>query len=133
MKRTVRKTVNYTKSYKRFIVNAVMRDGISIASICTQQGIDEPYKVREWVRAEMKKRDLVRIPRTLLKRGKTPKVCISEPVNRQFERYEEILIYQECLIESLLLHIDKDAKKKVFAMLSPAQRRDLKRREKKLT
>jgi transposase-like protein len=133
MKHTVRKAVNYTSSYKRFIVNAVMRDGISIASICTQQGIDEPYQVREWVRAEMKKRDLVRIPRTLLKRGKAPKVCISEPVNRQFERYEEILIYQECLIESLLLHIDKDAKKKVFAMLSPAQRRDLKRREKKLT
>lgn len=127
MKRKAKKAVSYTESYKRHIIYAVMREGYSIASICTQYGIDEPFMVREWVRKEMKKRDLVRIPRTLTRRGKAPKVLFSEPVNRQFKRYEEILLYQTCLIESMFKVADEETKKKLLLLLTPAQQRNVKR------
>jgi transposase-like protein len=130
MKRQAKQGVTYTKSFKRFIVNAVMRDGFSIAMICTQHGVDEPNAVREWVREEMQKRGLKRIPRTLYKRGNAPKVLISEPINRQLQRYEEMLLYQECMIKSMLEMMDDETKKKAFSQLSPAQQRFLKRKGK---
>jgi transposase-like protein len=130
MKRKAKKAVSYSESYKQYIVYAVMRDGFSIASICTQFGIDEPYMVREWVREFMKKRGLVRIPRTLTKRGNAPKVIFSEAVNHQFRRYEEIILYHTCLIESMFKVADEETKKKLLSMLTPAQQRNLKRKGK---
>ena len=81
----------------------------------------------------MKKRGLTRVPRTLYRRGKAPKICITEAVNRQLARYEEMLMYQECLIEAFLHISDEETKKKVFSKLSSAQRKDLQRRAGKLT
>jgi transposase-like protein len=127
MKLKVKKAVSYSKSDKNHVVYAVMREGFSIASICSQLGIDEPFRVREWIREEMRKRGIVRIPRTLIRRGKAPKVLISEPVNRQFQRYEEMLIYQESLIEALFEVADEETKKKLLKKLSPSQQRNLKR------
>jgi len=77
MKRKAKKAFSYSESYKMHIIYAVMREGFRIASICTQFGIDNPFMVREWVREEKKKRGLVRIPRTLTKRGNAPKVLPS--------------------------------------------------------
>ena len=50
MKRTVRKAVSYSKSYKSMVVNSIVSEGTSIVSACIQFGIDEVYMVREWVR-----------------------------------------------------------------------------------
>lgn len=130
MKRKAKKAVSYSNSYKSYVVYAVIRDGFSIASICTQFGIDEPNKVREWVREEMRKRGLARIPRTLIKRGNAPKALFSEAVNRQFKRYEEMLIYQESLIEAMYSVADEETKKKLLEKLSPVQQRNLKRKGK---
>lgn len=127
MKRKAKKVVSYSPGFKSNVVYAVVRDGFSIASVCTQFGIDEMCRVREWVREYMKKRGLVRIPRTLTRRGKAPKVVLSEPVNRQFERYEEIILYQECLIEAFYANSSEEGKKKLLEMLSPTQRKNLKR------
>ncbi|MDP3013072.1 MAG: hypothetical protein Q8M92_02435 [Candidatus Subteraquimicrobiales bacterium] len=126
MQRHARKSVSYSTSLQKLVVCAVMREGFSIASICSQFGIDEPYAVREWVRKEMKKRGLVRIPRTLFKRGNAPKVLISEPVNRQYKRYEEIILYQNCLLEALYELGNAELKKKLLEKLSPKQRKSLK-------
>jgi transposase-like protein len=127
MKRKVRKAVNYSKSYKSMVVHKIVADGISIASVCMQFGIDEVYQVREWVREYMKKRGMVRIPRTLTKRKKAPMAMIHEPINRQFQRYEEIIMYQECMIEALYAEADEAIKKKLLEMLSPSQRARLKK------
>jgi hypothetical protein len=50
-----------------------------------------------------------------------------EPVNRQFERYEEIILYQETLIEAFYAFATEEQKKKLLEKLSPTQRRNLKR------
>ncbi|MCB5256465.1 MAG: hypothetical protein M0R32_02100 [Candidatus Cloacimonetes bacterium] len=68
MKRKVRKAVKYSELTKRMVIHDIVSEGISIASACMQNGIDEVYMVREWVREYMKKRDMLRIPRTLTKR-----------------------------------------------------------------
>lgn len=127
MKRKVRKVVNYSKSFKSMVVNEIVREGFSIASVCMQLGIDEVYKVREWVREYMKKRGMVRIPRTLTKRKNAPMVLINEPINRQFKHYEEIIMYQESMIEALYAVADKETKKKVLEKLSPSQQAKLKK------
>ena len=127
MKRKVRKAVSYSKSYKSMVVREIVSGGISIASACMQYGIDEVYMVREWVREYMKKRGMVRIPRTLTKRKNAPMVLIHEPINRQFERYEEIIMYQESLIEALYLEADEKTKKKLLERLSPSQQARLKK------
>lgn len=127
MKRKARKAVNYTKSFKSMVVNEIVREGFSIASICMQRGIDEVYQVREWVREYMKKRDMVRIPRTLTKRGKAPMVLINEPINRQLKRYEEIIMYQDSTIEALYSVVDKETKKKLLERLLPSQQARLKK------
>jgi transposase-like protein len=127
MKRKVRKAVSYSKSYKSMVVNEIVSGGISIASACMQYGIDEVYMVREWVREYMKKRGMLRIPRTLTKRKNAPMVLIHEPINRQFERYEEIIMYQESLIEALYSEADEETKKKLLKQLSPSQQSRLKR------
>lgn len=126
MKRKAKKAVSYSKSFKSLVVNEVLTNGISIASVCMQQGIDEVYQVREWVREDMKKRGLLRIPRTLTKRKKAPLVMINEPINRQFQRYEEIIMYQQSLIEALYAESDQNTKKKLLEQLSPTQQRRLK-------
>lgn len=126
MQHQAKKVVKYTRSFQQRVVYAVMREGFSIASICSQLGIDQPYAVREWVRKEMKKRGLVRIPRTMVKRKSAPKVLISEPVNRQLKRYEEMLFYQECLIEAMYQEGTPEQKKKLLEMLTPKQRKSLK-------
>lgn len=128
MKRNVRKVVSYSKSYKSLVVNSIMREGISIASACMQFGIDEVYQVREWVREYMRKRGLVRVPRSLTKRKDTQMVLINEPINRQFKRYEEIIMYQESLIEALYSESDEETKKKLLEKLSPSQQARLKKR-----
>jgi transposase-like protein len=130
MKHKAKKVVSYSPGFKSNVVYAVVRDGFSIASVCTQYGIDEMYQVREWVREYMKKRGMVRIPRTLTRRGVAPKVVFSEPVNRQFERYEEIILYQECLIEALFANSGENDKKKLLEKLSPSQQKSLKRKGK---
>jgi len=122
-----RKRVRYDKGLKHAVIYAVMRDGFSISSICMQYGIDHPYTVREWIREEMKKRNLVRIPRTLVKRGRAPMVLISEPIERQFKQYEEIIMYQQCMIEALYAEGNAEIKKKLLSMLPPKQRRSLKK------
>jgi transposase-like protein len=127
MKRKVRKAVSYSKSYKSMVVHEIVSGGISIASACMQYGIDEVYMVREWVREYMKKRGMLRIPRTLTKRKNAPMVLIHEPINRQFERYEEIIMYQESLIEALYSEADEETKKKLLKQLSPSQQSRLKR------
>jgi len=127
MQHPVKKRHNYSRSFKEYIVYAVVRDGLSIANVCTQHGIDEMSKVREWVRAFMKKRNMVRIPRGLTKRGKAPRVIISEPINRQFQRYEEIIMYQESLIEAFYSEADEETKKKLLEKLSPSQQARLKK------
>jgi transposase-like protein len=109
------------------VVHNIVAEGISIASVCMQFGIDEVYQVREWVREYMKKRGMVRIPRTLTKRKKAPMAMIHEPINRQFQRYEEIIMYQECMIEALYAEADEAIKKKLLEMLSPSQRARLKK------
>jgi transposase-like protein len=126
MKRKAKKAVSYSKSFKSFVVNEVLTNGISIASVCMQQGIDEVYQVREWVREDMKKRGLLRIPKTLTKRKKAPLVMINEPINHQFQRYEEIIMYQQSLIEALYAESDQKTKKKLLEQLSPTQQRRLK-------
>lgn len=130
MKRQAKKAVSYGSWFQSNVVYAVVRDGFSIASVCTQYGIDEMYKVREWVRDYMKKHGMVRIPRTLTRRGNAPKTLFSEPVNRQFKRYEEIILYQECLIEAFYENADEKIKKKLLDQLSPKQRKSLKRKGK---
>ncbi len=125
MQRHAKKTINYSRKFKEYVVYAVVRDGLSIAAVCSQNGIDEMYKVREWVRAYMKKRGLVRRPRTLTRRQNAPRAFISEPVNRQFQRYEEIIMYQEKLIEALYEAGDGELKKKLLSGLSPTQRKNL--------
>jgi len=126
MKRKAKKAVSYSKSFKSLVVNEVLTNGISIASVCMQQGIDEVYQVREWVREDMKKRGLLRIPKTLTKRKKAPLVMINEPINRQFQRYEEIIMYQQSLIEAIYAESDQNTKKKLLEQLSPTQQRRLK-------
>ena len=69
--------------------------------------------VREWVREYMKKRDMLRIPRTLTKRKNALMVLIHGPINRQFERYEEVIMYQESLIEAQYSEADEETKKTV--------------------
>lgn len=127
MKLKVKKAVSYSKSYKSVVVNSILREGISIASACMQFGIDEVYQVREWVREDMKKRGISRIPKTLTKRKKAPLVIINEPINRQFQRYEEIILYQESLIEAFFSESDEATKKKLLERLSPSQQKRLKR------
>lgn len=100
MQREAKKAVNYTRRFQQRVVYAVMREGFSIATISSQYGIDQPYAVREWVRREMKKRGLVLIPKTLANRKSAPKAVISEPVNRQLQHYEEVILYQQCLLEA---------------------------------
>ena len=126
MKRHATKVVNYSRSFKDYVVHAIVRDGLSIATVCSQSGIDEMYKVREWVREYMSKRGLTRIPRTLTRRKNAPQAFISEPVNRQFQRYEEIIMYQEKLIEALYQVGNEELKKKLLQELSPTQRKNLK-------
>ena len=41
MKRNVRKTVSYSNSFKSMVVYKVVAEGISIALVCMQFGIDE--------------------------------------------------------------------------------------------
>lgn len=130
MKRNAKKEVRYSKGFKNYIIYAVVRDGLSIANVCAQHGIDEMYKVREWVREFMKKRGITRIPRTIVKRGKAPRAFISEPVNRQLKTYEEMIMYQEIMIEAMYEVADEETKKKVLEWLSPTQRRNLKKRGK---
>ncbi|MCB5286424.1 MAG: hypothetical protein LHW64_01320 [Candidatus Cloacimonetes bacterium] len=36
MKRNVKKVVSYSKNFKDYVIYAVVRDGFSIASVCTQ-------------------------------------------------------------------------------------------------
>jgi transposase-like protein len=127
MKRKAKKAVSYSRNFQAAVVYAVVRDGFSIATVCSQNGIEEMYRVREWVREYMKKHGLVRRPRSLTRRGKAPKAFISEPVNRQFERYEEIILYQETLIEAFYAFATEEQKKKLLEKLSPTQRRNLKR------
>jgi transposase-like protein len=127
MKRTVRKAVSYTKSYKSMVVHSIVSEGTSIASVCMQYGIDEVYMVREWVREYMKKRGMVRIPRTLTKRKNAPLVLIHEPIDRQFRKYEEIIMYQESFIEALYSEADEETKKKLLEGLSPSRRARLKK------
>jgi len=126
MKRKARKAVTYSNHIKSMVVNEIVREGFSIASICMQRGIDEEYQVREWVREYMKKRGMVRIPRTLTKRKKAPMVMINEPINRQFKRYEEIIMYQESMIEAMYEVADEETKKKLLEKLSPSQQKRLK-------
>ncbi len=111
MKRKVRKAVKYSELTKRMVIHDIVSEGISIASACMQNGIDEVYMVREWVREYMKKRDMLRIPRTLTKRKNALMVLIHGPINRQFERYEEVIMYQESLIEALYSEADEETKK----------------------
>ena len=127
MKRNVKKVVSYSKSLKDHVIYAVVRDGFSIASVCTQEGIDSENMVREWVREFMKKRGMTRIPRTLTKRKNAPKVLFPESVNRQFKRYEEIIMYQESMIEAMFEVADEETKKKLLERLSPTQQKRLKR------
>jgi transposase-like protein len=127
MKRKVRKAVNYPKSFKSMVVDEIVREGFSIASVCMQLGIDEVYQVREWVREYMKKRGMVRIPRTLTKRKKAPMVMINEPINRQFKRYEEMIMYLESTIEAFFSVADEETKKKLLERLSPSQQARLKK------
>jgi len=126
MQREAKKAVNYTRKFQQRVVYAVMREGFSIASICSQYGIDQPYAVREWVRREMKKRGLVRIPKTLVNRKSAPKAVISEPVNRQLQHYEEVILYQQCLIEAAYQNGTPEQKKKLLELLPPKQRKSLK-------
>jgi len=126
MQRAAEKVVKYSRKFQQTVVYAVMREGFSIASVCSQFGIDQPFTVREWVRREMKKRGLVRIPRTMVNRKTAPKVVVSEPVNRQFQRYEEIIMYQQCMLEALYREGTPEQKKKLLAMLTPKQRKSLK-------
>lgn len=126
MQRKAKKVVKYSRKFQQTVVYAVMREGFSIASICSQFGIDQPFAVREWVRREMKKRGLVRIPKTMVNRKSAPKVMISEPVNRQFQRYEEIIMYQQCLIEAAYQEGTPEQKKKLLEMLTPKQRKSMK-------
>jgi transposase-like protein len=128
MKRQAKKAVSYSRSFKQYVTYAVVRDGFSIASVCTQNGIAEMNQVREWVREFMKKRGMKRIPRTLVNRGNAPKVIFSEPVNRQFKRYEEMLMYQESMLEALFAVADEETKKKLLEMLSPSRGKSLKRK-----
>ena len=125
MKHVGIKEVTYSKQYKRHIIQAIMHEGFSIASICSQQGIEEPRKVREWVREAMKKRCIKRIPRRITPRLQTPSILISESVNRQFKHYEELIIYQESVIEAFWSTADKQTKKKLLKKLSPAQQTNL--------
>jgi len=126
MKREARREVSYSKKYKDIVAYQVVSDGISIIKICSKYGIEEPYKVREWVREYMRKRGMIRRPRSLIRRGKEPFALITEPVNRQFSRYEEIIMYQECLIEAFYSEANEEQKKKLLERLSPRQRRNLK-------
>jgi transposase-like protein len=126
MQHAAKKVVKYTRKFQQTVLYAVMREGISIASVCSQFGIDHPYAVREWVRREMKKRGLVRIPKTMVKRKSAPQVLISEPVNRQFQRYEEIIMYQQCMLEAMYQEGTPEQKKKLLGMLTPKQRKSLK-------
>ena len=127
MKRKVRKAVKYSELTKRMVIYDIVSEGISIASACMQNGIDEVYMVREWVREYMKKRDMLRIPRTLTKRKNALMVLIHGPINRQFERYEEVIMYQESLIEALYSEADEETKKKLLEKLSSSRRKRLKR------
>jgi transposase-like protein len=127
MKRKVRKAVKYSELTKRMVIHDIVSEGISIASACMQNGIDEVYMVREWVREYMKKRDMLRIPRTLTKRKNALMVLIHGPINRQFERYEEVIMYQESLIEALYSEADEETKKKLLEKLSSSRRKRLKR------
>lgn len=126
MQREAKQLVKYTRSFQRRVVYAVMREGYSIAAICSQLGIEHPYSVREWVREEMKKRGLVRVPKGMLKRKSAPPVQVSEAVNRQLKRYEEMLFYQECMLEALYRNGTPEQKKKLLEMLTPTQRKNLK-------
>jgi hypothetical protein len=92
-----------------------------------QLKIDEVYMVREWVREYMKKRGMIRIPRTLTKRKNAPMVLIHEPIDRQLRKYEEIIMYQESLIEALYSEADEETKKKLSERLSPSRRAKLKK------
>ena len=127
MKRKVKKAVSYSRSFKKLVVNNIVCEGLSVASACMQFGIEAEYQVREWVREYMKKRGLIRIPRTLTKRKNAPMVIINEPINRQFQRYEEIIMYQESLIEAFYSEADEVTKKKLLEKLSPSQQARLKR------
>lgn len=127
MKRKAKQTVRYSRSFQEHVVYAVVRDGISIAKVCSLNGIDEMYKVREWVRAYMKKRGMTRIPRTLTRRKGAPRAYITEPMDRQLKRYEEIIMYQETFIEAMYAVADGETKKKLLEKLSPTQRRNLKK------
>lgn len=127
MKRKVRKAVKYSELTKRMVIHDIVSEGISIASACMQNGIDEVYMVREWVREYMKKRDMLRIPRTLTKRKNALMVLIHGPINRQFERYEEVIMYQESLIEAQYSEADEETKKKLLEKLSSSRRKRLKR------
>lgn len=127
MKREAKKVVSYSRSFKEQVVYAVVRDGFSIAKVCSMNGIDEIYQVREWVRDYMKKRGMTRAPRTLTRRKNAPRAYIPEAVDRQLKRYEEMLLYQQIFIESMYEVADEETKKKLLEKLSPTQRRNLKK------
>jgi transposase-like protein len=126
MQRAAKKVVRYTRKFQQRVVYAVMRDGLSIARICSENGIDTPNTVREWVREEMRRRGLVRIPKGMLKRKSAPQVLIPTPVERQLKRYEAMLFYQECLLEAAYRNGTPEQKKKLLEMLTPKQRKSLK-------
>jgi hypothetical protein len=52
---------------------------------------------------------------------------IHEPIDRQFRKYEEIIMYQESLIEALYSEADEETKKKLLEGLSPSRRARLKK------
>jgi transposase-like protein len=127
MKHIDSNSVSYTKSYKQYIIYAVMRNGDSIAKVCHWNNISDENMVRTWVREFMKKRGMTRIPRTMKTKRGEPKVCIPERINHEFSRLEETILYLQTVVESMFSVVDEESKKKLLEKLSPSLRKRLKK------
>jgi transposase-like protein len=128
MKRTAIKVVNYSRRYRKTIVNQVIYDGFSVVKVCHLNDIANVWQVRDWVKEYRQEKGLIKMPKMLIKRRKPRTVIIPETLNKEIYRLEEIIIYLESTVEAMFAVADEETKKKLLEKLSPSQRLNLKRK-----
>lgn len=133
MQRKAIKSVNYTRSYKDMIVKQIVHGGESIVKVCALEGIADSWQVRSWVKSYLQMKGIKLMPKVLSRRKPKRRICVQEELNRELSRLEERNIYLESMLEAMYMEGDAEVKKKLLGLLSPSQRRSLKRTGRLLT
>lgn len=133
MQRKAIKADNYTRSYKDLIVRQIVYGGESITKVCALQGIANSWQVRSWVKSYLQAKGIKLMPKVLSRRKPKRRIMIPEELNREISRLEERNLYLESMLEAMYAEGDAELKKKLLSLLSPSQRKSLKRTGRLLT